>query len=130
MSGYSIQSLSPDPILVLTLTEAWDVSADLSGFVRDWRQALEAAGQPLITIVDVHSQGLPGLEDLAMAANEAPDGEPAVIHSSAMSRMVIVSSRAILSRCMHGQHPELFGHKRVTMCGSVEEALAEARLAA
>lgn len=127
MTGYSIQSLLPDPILLLTLTEDWDITTDLTAFVHDWKQALAAADQPLTAIVDVHSQGLPGLEDLTLAANQ---GETPLIHSTALSRMVIVSTRAIMSHCMHGRHPDMFGRIRVAVCDSVEEALAEARQAA
>lgn len=129
MPGYSITTLTPEPILLLTLSDDWDPDAHKTAFLRDWNQALAAADTPIISIVDVHSLGLPGLEDLMWLTGQAAHGANAIIQNAAMRKLLVVSSSVVLGLA-HGLRCDPADNARVTICTSVEEAMARAHAAA
>ena len=67
------------------------------------------------------------VEDIIWAANEGVHGSLAVARDPRIREILVVSTSSILSLAARGLRADAFGNTRISVFGTLEEALAYAR---
>lgn len=123
--GYRLEVLPGEPIVVETWDADYDPSTDAPQAAREVIQLMEAADQPMAVIVDMRAKSLNVNEILLMARMSSGASAPSR-HPRQRKRIIVTDSRFI-SMAAKGLDSDVFGHIKLDIVGSMEDALALAR---
>jgi hypothetical protein len=127
MCGYQIEKLDAQPVLVITLTEEWDLRANMIDMMEHWRQMLEAEGEPLHCIIDIRVPPVPLFTDIIWGANEGARGPHAIVNHPLIRETLVITCEPLLRLAALGLRSEMYGSARINVYESVEEALASVK---
>jgi hypothetical protein len=124
--SYEVRLLPDEPVIFMTWYDDFSLKKDLEAASEAVRELLDSAPGPLYLITDTSAVHLP-LEDLIAGANYAvQSNEPIVKHANIRQVIVIAQSKAV-ELTVKGMKAASFGNVTITVCATVNEALAYAR---
>jgi hypothetical protein len=123
--SYNVQLLTDEPILLETIHEDFNASTELAGLMEVGMQSLDAAGQPVVYIMD-HRLLAMGLNDLIVAANQVAKQRNFLNHPN-IKKIIMVSTNRLLATAAKGMNSLAFGFIKIETCETLEQAFILAR---
>ncbi len=125
MPPYTIDLLPDEPIIFQVMGKEYQVTKHLESSASEIGRLLDTASQPLALIVDLREVSL-GLDDIIGGANAATRMNGLFRHSNLRKTVLITSSR-IIELAARGMNTPIFGHMKMEVSKTLEEAMAMAR---
>jgi hypothetical protein len=124
MPPYTIDLLPDEPIIVQVMGKEYQVTKHLESSASEIGRLLDTASEPLTLIVDLREASL-GLDDIIGGANAAARMSGLFKHPNLRKTILITSSR-LIELAARGMNTPIFGHMKMEVSKTVEEALAVA----
>lgn len=127
MQNFVFEKLPEEPIVLVTLSEGWEIRADMEEFLGALHTVLESCQSPVYCIVDVIKTRNPSLDDLIWGANAGTRGASAIVRHRNLREFLTVSQSSLLTLAAKGVRSDVFGNVPISVYPTLEEALAYAR---
>jgi hypothetical protein len=124
--SYTIEKLPGDPIIVATTGEDFSISTEIDPLNVDLLKLLDAATEPIYYIVDVRTISI-SVSDAIYAATAVARTENAPFRHPNMKHVIIVTESNLAKLSAKGLDSDVFGHLKVTVVESPDEAFAYVR---
>ncbi len=125
MPPYTVDLVPDEPIILEVIGEDYQTTNHMMSSIGEIIQLLDAARDPLILIMDLRQVSM-GLDDIIAGANAATRMSGMFKHPK-LRKSIIVSSSRMLELAARGLNSPIFGHVKVEVSKTLEEALARAR---
>jgi hypothetical protein len=124
--SYHITTFPNEPIILLSVSEDYDIQRDLTYSNKDVIAHLERAPEPVFYVNDLSKLDL-DFESLMYAANYLCLGETSTYNHPKVRQVLFVGGNEMMLMAAEGIQTETFGSVNARVFGTVDEALAYAR---
>ena len=100
MSGYRIEVLASEPILLVTIEAEWNTERDTDAALAGVMAALDVAHAPLAYIVDLSIEPRFNLDDLMFVTGRLLQGRNAILHHPNLQQTLVVTRNAVMQRAV------------------------------
>jgi len=126
MMSYTIEKMPDEPIIFVKTGADFSVSAEIDPLNTELIALFDAAAEPLYYIVDVREISL-SVTDAIYAATAVARTDNAVFRHPNLAHAIIVTESSLAKMSARGLDSEVFGHLKVTVVQTPEEAFAYVR---
>lgn len=120
--AFELERYPDEPIIHLTFDPDFRVKEHIGEHLQQFVELLEAAGEPCFYLIDARNLSL-GYEDMLAASHLTTLGEKAPLHHPNLRETVMVPGSKLQELAAKGVQTATFGHVRISVHPTVEEAL-------
>jgi hypothetical protein len=127
MSGYTVERLPDEPIILHNILSEWNVSRDITNSIDECVRLLDAAVEPIYFITIMADDVPINFHDLLVASTRIARGSNALMHHRNLKQYLVVTRFAPVKMAVRGLNSEVFGNVPTVAFDTLEEALAYIR---
>jgi hypothetical protein len=120
------EKLPDEPIVVVTIQGGYDVTTEAAQSIKDGIAFLDSLDEPVLYITDFSSAEF-GLTEMILGSNLAARGENPIFRHPKVREIIYVTQSDLSKLAARGMDSEAFGNLKISVYGTLEEALAYAR---
>ncbi len=125
MPPYTVDLLPGEPIILEVIGKDFQADKHIMGLIGEVNRRLDDASGPMAYIIDVREASL-GLDDIIAAANAGTRMTGLMKHPRLRKTIVVTGSR-LIELAARGVNSPVFGHIKMEVSKTLEEALEMAR---
>lgn len=124
--SFTTHKLPGEPIIVHTMDADYSVARDFTAGVDSIIAVLDAQSEPTYLVVDMDDAHF-GLDDVMSGASQAARQEGALLRHPRLRETLLITQSDLFRLAARGLDSDVFGHVRVKLFATVDEALAYCR---
>lgn len=122
----SVEKLSEEPIIIVKISGPVDLARDVPALSNKARSVLDATNEPIWNITLMEDLHL-SFGEVVMALGMSTRGELNFLRHPKVREYMIIADDGVVQLASRALSQAQYGGLRVTMCGSLEEALRKVR---
>jgi hypothetical protein len=126
MMSYSIEQLTDDPIVIVTLHEDFDFKLEGEQSTLEAIALLDSLDESVYYISDISAAQF-DFEDTIMGSNMAARGENPLFHHRNVKQVLLVVGDVMQEMSAEGMQSDVYGNVNIRAFHNIDDALAHAR---
>jgi hypothetical protein len=127
MTGYTVERLPDEPIILHNILADWSVSRDITNSIDECVRLLNAAIEPIYFITIMADDVSISFHDLLVASTQLARGSNALMHHRNLKQYIVVTHIGAMKMAVRGLNSEVFGNVSTAAFDTLDEALAYIR---
>ena len=128
MSGYTVERLPDEPIILHNILADWNVSRDITDSIDECVRLLDEAAEPIYFITVMSDDVSISFHDLLVASTKLARGSNALMHHRNLKQYLVVTHSAPMKMAVKGLNSEVFGNVPTAAFDTLDDALAHIRV--
>ncbi|MGF1506972.1 MAG: hypothetical protein ACFB51_17835 [Anaerolineae bacterium] len=122
--SHTIYQMDELPVLVFEGHEDYDTTTEMESVMGRIMGTLEGLSSPVYHIVDLSRVPPFDFDDTLNGANAAALGPNPILHHPMIKKVIYVTDDEFMKIALKGMDSEMFGHVKVMMVDTLDDALA------